>query len=113
MTTIEFYRFVLDTNEQKVLPAIALKTYKVPYKEIQDHSVSVKDSDCPLERARSIASRFLRDHYGYVVISLSNQDEYDKPVVIRLCNRKRFWQDMIANGVLVAKQRRSQHERRI
>lgn len=99
MITIEYHRFVLDTKE---VVHVCPKLDKVLYNEVLDHTETMPDSECPVTRARQVASNWLKDHYGYVRIIA---DSEDGTIRHRLCNHVNMWKTYIKNGVLVQHKR--------
>lgn len=107
MITIEFNRFVLEPETETTLVGFSRETHRIQYHAERDHAVTRCETDCPIERARLVAHRFLKDHYGNVIITIDNSDEWTHTVRIKLCNHKKFWRDMIARGLLVVKHARA------
>ena len=103
MIIIEYHRFILEPETDKALPGFNNQIHKITYHQIIDHTDVRSEEQCPLERAKRSAKEFLNNHYGYVLIRISNQGENDRDIVIKLCNHKKFWKDMLSNGVLVEK----------
>lgn len=105
MITISYFRFEIQQDSlEHVFLAPNKPLDKVRYISKKDHEQTLADSNCDLNRACLVAHKFLKNHYGYVVIRQSNQDEYSNAVKpIKICNHRKFYFDMLSHDLLVVK----------
>lgn len=90
MLFIRFGRYVATPDVIKNKKGLNCNVFK----SILDSEMSTIDAQCSLERALLLARGWLNTSYGFVMIELTNQDESDSAIKIRLCNYKKFIDDM-------------------
>ncbi len=91
MKLIKYYRFVTEPDTLKVAYVTPLKMSTMFYHIELDHEEVIESENDALSRAR----KFLKDHFGKVVI----QDDVD---TIKLCNHRKMWYTFLKDNVILS-----------
>jgi len=95
MITIKFGRYVPTL---KVKTTLKGHNYNLFESKI-DHEITRLDELLDLSRALKISHKWLKDHFGFVLIYLNNTSEEDSEHIIKICNYKKFLKEMLKNNI--------------
>jgi hypothetical protein len=96
MITIKFGRYVPTLNTINI-NGLEFNIFK----SIVDHNLNQSSELLSLERAVRVASHWLENHFGFVIIYLENTNEEDKNHYIRFCNYKKFVKSLNKDNIKV------------
>lgn len=91
MVTIDFYRYVPTLRVSSI-------QNKNIFTSIFDHSIDKFGNQLDLARARLLASIWLKEHYGKVIINIDDELGMTE---IRMCNKQKMTRELGNLGVKI------------